>query len=199
MGEFDPAAWDLFLRRMIAYNFKVFGISGSREAEAGDSAGEAAALNKLRKWNQTQNGLHAMLEFQNKLRKLGQEGREKFQFEHEMKALGDKEAKNEFNELFDDLIVDVCESTAKYSDIVKQLEALLELEKETLVIKRKASAAVLNIFNTGSSNLLDQTKCIQDKKHRIMLQTAASLASKLEQTEPITKEELQPFIDALNN
>lgn len=63
----------------------------------------------------------------------------------------------------------------------------------------QASAAVLNIFNTGSSNLLDQTKCIQDKKHRIMLQTAASLASKLEQTEPITKEELQPFIDALNN
>ena len=51
----------------------------------GDSAGEAAALNKLRKWNQTQNGLHAMLEFQNKLKKLGQEGREKFQFEHEMK------------------------------------------------------------------------------------------------------------------
>ena len=85
MGEFDPAAWDLFLRRMIAYNFKVFGISGTREAEAGDSAGEAAALNKLRKWNQTQNGLHAMLEFQNKMKKLGQEGTEKFQFEHEMK------------------------------------------------------------------------------------------------------------------
>ena len=60
------------------------------------------------------------------------------------RALGDKEAKNEFNELFDDLIVDVCESTAKYSDIVKQLEALLELEKETLVIKRKVSTFSLD-------------------------------------------------------
>ena len=58
--------------------------------------------------------------------------------------MGDKEAKNEFNELFDDLIVDVCESTAKYSDIVKQLEALLELEKETLVIKRKVSTFSLD-------------------------------------------------------
>ena len=32
-----------------------------------------------------------------------------------------------------------------------------------------------------------------------MLQTIENLGSKLDQIEPITKEELQPFIDALNN
>ena len=57
----------------------------------------------------------------------------------------------------------------------------------------------LNIFNTGSNNLLEQTKSIQNKKHKIMLQTIENLGSKLDQIEPITKEELQPFIDALNN
>ena len=83
MGDFDPAAWELFLRRMIAFNFKVFGISQSQEGETmenGDSS-----LNKLCKWNLTQNGLHSMLEFQSKLKKLGQDSRSKFQFEHEMK------------------------------------------------------------------------------------------------------------------
>ena len=57
----------------------------------------------------------------------------------------------------------------------------------------------MNIFNTGSNNLLEQTKSIQNKKHKIMLQTIENLGSKLDQIEPITKEELQPFIDALNN
>ena len=33
-GDFDPAAWDLFLRRMIAYNFRVFGLTVSREGES---------------------------------------------------------------------------------------------------------------------------------------------------------------------
>ena len=57
----------------------------------------------------------------------------------------------------------------------------------------------MNIFNTGSNNLLEQTKSIQNKKQKIMLQTIENLGSKLDQIEPITKEELQPFIDALNN
>ena len=82
-GDFDPTTWDLFLRRMIAYNFKVFGISGSREGESMEN-GETN-LNKLCKWNTTQSGLHAMLEFQTKLKKLGQDSRTKFQFEQEMK------------------------------------------------------------------------------------------------------------------
>ena len=83
MSDFDPAAWDLFLRKMIAYNFKVFGLSESGEGETMEN-GEAA-LNKLCKWNMTQSGLHSMIEFQTKLKKLGQDGRTKFQFEHEMK------------------------------------------------------------------------------------------------------------------
>lgn len=59
--------------------------------------------------------------------------------------------------------------------------------------------SLTNIFNTGSNSLLDQTKTIQAKKHKVMQQTLEKLGPKLEKTEPITKEELQPFIDALNN
>ena len=58
--------------------------------------------------------------------------------------MGDEEAKNEFNELFDDLIVDMTENMKKYSDIVKQLESLLELEKETLIIKKKVATFSLD-------------------------------------------------------
>ena len=58
--------------------------------------------------------------------------------------MGEQEAKNEFNELFDDLIVDVVESMKKYSDIVKQLESLLDLEKETLIIKKKVATFSLD-------------------------------------------------------
>jgi len=126
--------------------------------------------------------------------------------------LGDLEVRNEFNELFDDLVVDVSDSMNKYSDIVRQLETLLDMEKQTLIIKKKvstfsldydddlASAAVSgNIFSTGSNSLLDQTKSIQKKKHEVMIQTMQVLGPKLELIEPITKEELQPFLDALNN
>ena len=64
----------------------------------------------------------------------------------------------------------------------------------------QASAAVSgNIFTTGSNSLLDQTKSIQKKKHEVMIRTMQVLAPKLELIEPITKEELQPFLDALNN
>ena len=58
--------------------------------------------------------------------------------------MGEQEAKNEFNELFDDLIIDVVDSMKKYSDIVKQLEALLDLEKETLIIKKKVATFSLD-------------------------------------------------------
>ena len=59
------------------------------------------------------------------------------------RALGEG-TKEEFNELFDTLIVDVCDAMTKYSDIVKQLEALLDLEKETLVIKKKVATFSLD-------------------------------------------------------
>ena len=83
-GEFDPSAWELFLRRMIAYNFRVFGLTGSREGGESLENGEGS-LAKLCKWNMTQNGLHSMLEFQTKFKKLGQDSRTSFKFEHEMK------------------------------------------------------------------------------------------------------------------
>ena len=59
------------------------------------------------------------------------------------RALGEG-TKEEFNELFDTLIVDVCDAMTKDSDIVKQLEALLDLEKETLVIKKKVATFSLD-------------------------------------------------------
>ena len=64
-----------------------------------------------------------------------------FQF---FRALGDQEAKNEFNELFDDLVVDVVDSMTKYTEVVKHLEMLLDLEKETLLIKKKVASFSLD-------------------------------------------------------
>ena len=58
--------------------------------------------------------------------------------------LGNQEARNEFNELFDDLVVDVTESLKKYSEIVRQLEVLLDLEKQTLIIKKKVATFSLD-------------------------------------------------------
>ena len=58
--------------------------------------------------------------------------------------LGDQEVRNEFNELFDDLVVDVTESMTKYSDIVRQLEKLLDMEKQTLIIKKKVATFSLD-------------------------------------------------------
>lgn len=64
----------------------------------------------------------------------------------------------------------------------------------------QASAAVSgNIFSTGSNSLLDQTKSIQKKKQEVIAQTMQSLGPKLDLIEPISKEELQPFLDALND
>ena len=73
------------------------------------------------------------------------------------RALGEG-AKEEFNELFDTLIVDVCDAMTKYSDIVKQLEALLDLEKETLVIKKKVATFSLDY---DDDLVITKRKCIQ--------------------------------------
>ena len=76
-----------------------------------------------------------------------------------VRSLGDEEAKNEFNELFDDLIVDVVENMKKYSDIVRQLESLLELEKETLLIKKKVATFSLDYDDNLVINRLMPSKC----------------------------------------
>ena len=82
MSEFDPSAWELFLRKMIAYNFKVFGISQRQTENSENGDGN---LQKLCLWNGTQTGLHSMMDFQKKMKKLTEDSRGKFQFEHEMK------------------------------------------------------------------------------------------------------------------
>ena len=52
--------------------------------------------------------------------------------------------KDEFNELFDDLVVDVVDGMKKYPEVVADLEQLLELEKENLVIKKKVATFSLD-------------------------------------------------------
>ena len=81
MTEFDPATWEIFLRRMIAYNLRVFGLSRG----VGNVGASEEGLNKLKAWNLTQIGLHSMMQFQAKMKKLSEEGKGKFQFEHEMR------------------------------------------------------------------------------------------------------------------
>jgi len=206
MGEFDPVAWELFLRKMIAYNLRVFGLPSS----AAEVGGSEECLIKLKAWNMTQIGLHSMMQFQVNMKKVAEEERGKFQFEHEMRELGDEDVKDEFNGYFDSLVEDVTESMKKYSESVKQLEELLELEKETLFIKRKvatfsldydddlASEAVsLDLFNTGATNLLGKTKEIQVKKHETMQRINKMIGAKIGPIEPISTQELQPFLDAI--
>ena len=81
MGEFNPVAWELFLRKMIAYNLRVFGLPSS----AVEVGGSEECLIKLKAWNMTQIGLHSMMQFQVKMKKVAEEERGKFQFEHEMR------------------------------------------------------------------------------------------------------------------
>ena len=71
----------MFLRKVIAYNLKVFGLSSG----VGDVGGSEEGLNKLKAWNMTQIGLHSMMQFQAKMKKIAEEEKGKFQFEHEMR------------------------------------------------------------------------------------------------------------------
>ena len=80
-SKFDPVAYEVFLRKMIAYNLKVFGLSNV----LGEGGGSKEGLRKLKSWNMTQIGLHSMVQFQEKMKKLGEEGKGRFQFEHEMR------------------------------------------------------------------------------------------------------------------
>merc|ERR1719427_1250897 len=127
-----------------------------------------------------------MLHFQNNFKKISSEGKARFQFESELRELGGEEAKKEFNELFDDLVVDACEGMEKYSESVKQVEELLDLERETLIIKRKASAAVItDLFKTGASTLLEETRAVQARKLEAMQRLEGKLRGKLEAAEPM--------------
>ena len=79
MSGFDATAWELFLRKMISHNFKIFGISDLQEdLEPGDTL-------QLCRWNMLQSGLHNMLQMKSQLQDLGQTQRNNFQFELELK------------------------------------------------------------------------------------------------------------------
>ena len=62
--------------------------------------------------------------------------------------------KDEFNGYFDSLVEDVMVNMKKYSESVKQLEDLLEMEKETLVIKRKVATFSLDYDDDLVINLI---------------------------------------------
>ena len=64
--------------------------------------------------------------------------------DHVCRELGDQEVKNEFNGYFDCLTEDVIDSMKKYSTSVQQLEEVLELEKETQIIKKKVACFSLD-------------------------------------------------------
>ena len=60
-------------------------------------------------------------------------------FEDEIKALGDEGVVDEFESYFSNLVGDVEENNRKYSKAMKELEELLDLERETERIKRKVA------------------------------------------------------------
>ena len=55
----------------------------------------------------------------------------------------------------------------------------------------------MDLFNTGASNLLGKTKDIQNKKQARMAEMLDKIGSKLDLVEPITEDQLKPFLDAI--
>ena len=94
------------------------------------------------------------------------------------RELGDEEIKKEFNGYFDSLTEDVSENMKKYSESVAQLETLLELEKETLIIKRKVATfsldydddLVINFIRSVSIAFICQLISFQSRENQILLQ-----------------------------
>jgi len=161
----ESSDWELFLRRMIARNLRMFGTPDPVAVAMGEPAG------RLQEWARAQVGLHSMQQFEGSIRRVAEQEQDRWQFEEEMKALG--------------------------AEAVRQLEGLLELERETLSVRRKASTAVsMDIFKTGANTLLEQSKGIQGRKAAAMAELVAAIPG-LEEVEPISQEELQPFQQAL--
>jgi len=201
MGALDSTEWELFLRKMIARNLRIFG--------APDPASSKDGVERLREWNLAQVGLHSIITFETGIKKVAEQEQSKWQFEEEIKALGAEEVQAEFAGYFTSIVSELGSGNVKYSEAVRQLEGLLELERETLSVKRKvagfsvdydddlASTAVsMDLFKTGANTLLEQTKAIQARKADAMASLRSQLPD-LEAVEPITPEELQPFLQAL--
>ena len=62
----------------------------------------------------------------------------------------------------------------------------------------QASAAVItDLFKTGASTLLEETRAVQARKLEAMQRLEGKLRGKLEAAEPITEQDLQSFLTAL--
>merc|ERR1719278_188067 len=162
-----------------------------------DPASSKDGVERLREWNLAQVGLHSINTFETGIKKVAEQEQAKWQFEEEIKALGAEEVQAEFAGYFTSIVSELGSGNVKYSEAVRQLEGLLELERETLSVKRKASTAVsMDLFKTGANTLLEQTKAIQARKADAMASLRSQLPD-LEAVEPISPDELQPFLQAL--
>lgn len=69
--------------------------------------------------------------------------------------------------------------------------------KNTGLPLQASEAVTTDLFAASSANLLSDLKNVHNKKLRMMEEVKAKLGARLEAVEPISEEELQPFIDAL--
>lgn len=261
----ESSEWEMFLRRMIARNLRMFGapdpvavakkdaagrlqewsraqvvprqstrpggpplhpaVRGVREEGGGAGAGQVAPPHHppwppghlstghrhLTTWSQADHD-HPPIP--------------RWQFEEEIKALGAEEVRAEFTGYFSAIVSqpplthhpghqvsELGSGNARYGEAVRQLEGLLELERETLSVRRKvaaytvdfdddlvtgpaedahshpvqASTAVsMDIFKTGANTLLEQSKGIQGRKAAAMAELVAAIPG-LEEVQPITQ------------
>jgi len=187
----ESSEWEMFLRRMIARNLRMFGAPDPVAVAKKDAAG------RLQEWSRAQVGLHSIQQFEGSVRRVAEQEQDRWQFEEEIKALGAEEVRAEFTGYFSAIVSELGSGNARYGEAVRQLEGLLELERETLSVRRKASTAVsMDIFKTGANTLLEQSKGIQGRKAAAMAELVAAIPG-LEEVQPITQEELQPFQQAL--
>jgi len=187
----ESSEWEMFLRRMIARNLRMFGAPDPVAVAKKDAAG------RLQEWSRAQVGLHSIQQFEGSVRRVAEQEQDRWQFEEEIKALGAEEVRAEFTGYFSAIVSELGSGNARYGEAVRQLEGLLELERETLIVRRKASTAVsMDIFKTGANTLLEQSKGIQGRKAAAMAELVAAIPG-LEEVQPITQEELQPFQQAL--
>ena len=124
-------------------------------------------------------GLHSIIQFETGIKRVAEQEQSKWQFEEEIKALGAEEVQAEFSGYFASIVcvtpcipctlhlatpcTQVTElgcSNVRYSEAVRQLEGLLELERETLSVKRKVEGFTVDY---------DDDLVINDRTRKIKL------------------------------
>jgi len=196
--------WTYFLRKMISHNLGLF-------EKAGGDGERQQRLDQLKCWNSAQTGLSNMLKLGTNMKQVETEKKGRLMFEDEIRALGDDEVVDEFETYFSSLVGDVEKNNDKYATAMAQLEELLELERETARIKRKVAdfqldydddlakeeVSVDKLFSSSSGNLMTQLQNIQVKKDEQMERLKKVYGKHFEDIDPITMEELNPFLEAV--